>query len=230
MNYSFDEFNPGQVTLEIPAGEIPLNSITLSVLTFFEEKYQGLQNIFTIMKEDPEHLTKILWQLVKHKERFDYSYAKFKDFFQSKEIATAAGEAYKVLTKLIADSMPLIKNPKRHSELLKIRKAQSDNQSTITCYGEIYDRLATRYGITVAEFYNLTLRQVHILLEKMEDGKYKELEVQAALLGRKLQPRLMFTEVSEEQEKENDQQALEAVARLRREYEEKKKAKEVANG
>lgn len=223
MNYNFDEFNPSPPILALPLGEVALSNITLKHLTRIEETYGGLAKIFEEINKNAKTLIKVLWDLVLDKAFFKYSYKEFENHFLSHDIVKTSEEGYRVLNKAVATSMPLIKNPKRYKELQKIKKAQSENQSTISCYGEIYDRIATRYGYTVEEFYNLTLRQVHILLEKLEDGRYKDLEVQASLMGKKLKPRVTYSDFSEEQEADQEADAQEAFKRLQKEYQERQK-------
>lgn len=224
MKYNFDELNPSNVFFNMSDTEVELSCISLKNLTFIEEEFNGLENIFEVIKEKPETLIKILWRLVVRKEQFDYDYSKFKNKFLSFKIAETSKQAYASWTSLVARSMPLIKNKKRYQEIQKIKKAQQEdaNQST-TCYGDIYDSLASRYAYSLEDFYNLTLRQIHILLEKLEDGKYKELEIQASLLGKKLKPRVTYSDFSEEQEVEQQEQANEALAELQRKYKERQK-------
>lgn len=220
MNFNFDELNPAPPILKLSQGEVALSPITLKELTKIEESYGGLAKIFDKIKEKPMTLVDILWELVSDKSFFKYSRKQFQNFFLSADIAGTSKEAYRVLNKAIADSMPLIKNAKRYKELQKIKQSQQEDASGSTCYGAIYDALASRYGYTVEQFYNLTLRQVHILLAKLEDGKYRDLEVQASLMGKKLKPRVTYSDFSEEQEADQDEQALEALKELQKRYQE----------
>jgi len=50
----------------------------------------------------------------------------------------------------------------------------------------LYDILAQRYCYTLDEFYNLTNRQLFVLLEMVSKNKFKEMEFKASLAGREL--------------------------------------------
>ena len=112
--------------------------------------------------------------------------------------------------------MPLIKNSQRLKELNDIKNLDDESKP---CYARYYDTLAKRYGYTIEQFYGLTLRQVHILLNTSNDQSYDELEVQAALMGRKLKPKMKMLDVSVEEEMDQEQDAMDALKRLRERYE-----------
>ena len=79
----------------------------------------------------------------------------------------------------------------------------------------IYDALASRYGYTLTEFYELTLRQVTQLLKVSSKAKHKELAQEAALHGVKLKDQLTPLEATDDERAEYDKQANAALERLR---------------
>lgn len=79
----------------------------------------------------------------------------------------------------------------------------------------IYDALASRYGYTINEFYELTLRQVTQLLKVSRKAKHKELAQDAALHCVKLKETMQPIDVSDEERGEQDKQASAALDRLR---------------
>lgn len=130
-----------------------------------------------------------------------------------------AGHAYKSIKRVLDLSSPLIKNPERLKDQLAMQETQG---APSPCYGVYYDRIAKRYGYSIDQFYELTLRQLHILLSVINEESYHELEVQASLQGRELKPRMEVLDITPEQEKEQEQAAQDAYAELQRRYEEGK--------
>lgn len=131
-----------------------------------------------------------------------------------------AGLAYKAIKRVLDISSPLIKNPERLKTQIQMQQAQG---AKAPCYGVYFDRVAKRYGYTIDQFYDLTLRQLHILLNVIKDESYQELEVQAALQGRELKPQMEVLDITPEEEKEQESAAKDAYNRLMQAYEERKK-------
>lgn len=221
MNFKYNELYPQKPILTIGNFELEIEILSLKHLVYIDETYGSVQQLLDKIKDEGTILMDIMWYLVLDKSIFDFKKLSFVEAFTSKDIIETAKKAYECLNKTIILSMPLIKNAKRYKEIQKIKKAQNDDQSSVTCYGQIYDKLAMRYGYTIEDFFNLTLRQVHILLEKSASGLHKELEVQAALMGRELKPQVTFSDFTEEEEEENNSDALAAFERLKKEYEQK---------
>ena len=221
MQFSVEEFRPPCPIMFIEGEEFELSLITLNIDARLKEKISRLENIFEEIKKRPELLLEVIWLLVLDKSRFAFRYEKFKQrFLSSGSTVDQTKKCYEALSDSIARSMPLIKNKRRYDELNKIRNTQSDESKP--CYGVYYDTIAKRYSYSIDQFYNLTLRQLHILLNVIGDKGYEELEVQAALQGKKLKPRIKFEDVSEEDDKKMDNEAAEIYARLKAEYEKKK--------
>jgi hypothetical protein len=228
MNFKYDEFLPHNPILSLLDFDLEIQILNLKSLAYIDLKYSSIPEMLEKIKEVPETLIEVLWYLIKDKNIFNFNKKLFKDLFLSGDIVENSKCGYDCLTQAIYLSMPLIKNEKRYKEIQQIKKAQNENQSSIMCYGAIYDNLANRYGLSLEDFNNLSLRQIHILLEKAASGLHKDLEIQAALVGKKLQPKLEFNDFTEEQEKENEDQAAEALKRLQEQY--KKNQENKING
>jgi len=224
MSYSVEELNPKNPVLIIDNKEIIISLITLQTEVSFIEQYGSLSAVFGIIQLTPEKIIDIIWELTANKDQFNSSLEVFKKFVLTSKgsIVDWAKDMSACLTEAIQKSMPLIKNQKRQKEIQEIKNSSVDSKP---CYATYFDTVAKRYGYTLDQFYELTLRQVHILLHTIGDKQYDELEIQAALQGRKLKPRMVFNDVSVEEEKEQEQQALDALSRLKKEYEERNKDK-----
>lgn len=225
MQFSVEEFRPQNPLVEIAQREIELSLITLHIDARFKEQFGGIDKIYSEITKNGARLFDAVWILLIDKSIYGYSKEKFKEEILS------AGDTFNFSRNLtnaintcIAHSMPLIKNKKMQDDFNKINQA-AGNENAKPCYGKYYDKLAKRYGYSIDQFFNLTLRQLHILLNVINDESYKEIEVQAALLGRKLKPKLEAMELTEDQDKKLDNEAQDAYARLKREYEERKAAK-----
>lgn len=218
MNFKYDELAPHNPVLCLVDFDLEIQILNLNHLAYIDQKYNSIQGLLDQIKITPETLIDALWYLLKDKIIFSYKKSLFKELFFSGDIIENSKNGYTCLTQAITYSMPLIKNEKRYKEIQQIKKAQNENQSSIMCYGAIYDSLANRYGLSLKDFYELSLRQIHILLEKASSGLHKDLEIQAALMGKKLQPKLEFNDFSEEQEKENEEEAMDALKRLQEQY------------
>jgi hypothetical protein len=222
MSYQIIDIRPPKPVLKIDSKEIKLSFITLDILNIFTAEYGGISAIYDAIEEDPMNVFTVIWQLIIDKNRFNYSAPSFYKY------CAKAKESLLDITKKMMDcldysiksSMPLIKNKKRLDELNKIRNIQANEAP---CYAKYYDTIASRYGHDLDQFYSLTLRQLHILLKTIEDKSYDELEIQAALAGRKLKPRMEFEDISEEQEKSREEDAQDALERLKKEYEQRNK-------
>jgi len=223
MSYTIEELNPLKPVLVIDDREIIISLITLHKEVIFKEKYGSLSKVFDAIKEKPEEIINVIWILTINKKEFGFSLEELKKFiFTSKQsILEWSKDMHRCLNESISKSMPLIKNQKRYKEIQEIKGSTTDTEP---CYAGYFDTIAKRYGgYDLDKFYELTLRQLHMLLSTIGDKQYEELEVQASLHGRKLKPRMTFEDISEEQEKEQEQQALEALKRLQDEYKERMK-------
>lgn len=227
MNYTADQLKPSNPVILIDGMEVELSLLTLSKTVKLQELYGELHLMYEKIAKDASMLLDIFWHLVIRKEMFDYRISTFKLSIQSKPLKDLGAELIEIFNTIVVNSMPLVINKKRMDDINKLKKATDDGKP---CYAKYYDALAKRYGITLNEFYELTLRQITAHLETINDEAYSELEVQASLAGKKLKPRIVYNQVTEEEEKEQEKEALDAVARLQKEYEERQKNKEVNNG
>lgn len=87
----------------------------------------------------------------------------------------------------------------------------------------MYDTIASRYKYTIKEFYDLTLRQIQYLCKLANVNIYREATFTASLHRIKLKPVIEPLKVSKKEREAFDKQALSALARLQKRYEEKKK-------
>lgn len=86
------------------------------------------------------------------------------------------------------------------------------------CYGRIYDSIASRYHYTIDEFYELTTRQIMLLLKILGDAKYEEFKLQATLHGVKLKPRPEALVIKKEDKELYDKQARATLKKLRKRF------------
>lgn len=224
MSYTVEEFNPQKPVLVVDDQQFDISFITLQKEVTFKAQYGSLNKMFENLKENPQIVISVMWELLIDKLYFNYSYKKFEKFILTTEesLLDVSKKMTACLNDSVAKSMPVIKNKKRYKELQDIKKAQSEGNAD-PCYVVYYDSVSKRYGYTIEQFYELTLGQLHKILQVIGDKVYEELEVQAALQGKKLKPRVKFDDVSEEQEEQNDAHALEALKELQRKYKERNK-------
>ncbi len=219
MAFSVEELRPSNPTLVINEREFSLSLITLHIDARIKEKFGKLENIFTEIRKHPMKIFDVLWILIIDKAAFNNSPKELKSFVLSQgktsEVTILITDT---IHEAIGKSMPIIKNKKRYDELMKINQAKEE---TKICYAVYYDTLAKRYGYSIDDFYNLTLRQLHILLNVVGDQSYEDLEVQAALQGKKLKPRMKPLDIEESDDKQLDDDAVAAHARLMKEYKER---------
>ena len=221
MSYTVEELKPLNPVLIIDKREIIISLITLHHEVIFKDVYGSLPKAYEKIKEDPTEILNIIWILALNKTQFGFSLEVFKKFVLTSNdlISVWSKDMQRCLNESVSKSMPLIKNQKRYKELQEIKGATTDSEP---CYATYFDTIAKRYGgYDLEKFYGLTLRQLHMMLNTIGDKQYEELEVQAALQGRKLKPRMKFEDISEEQEKDQEQQALDALKKLQDEYKER---------
>lgn len=223
MGYSICELKPLNSVLVVDNEEIPLSLITFRIDVILSDKFGSVPGALSAINEDPINILKIIWPLVINKEKFSNSFAGFEKYcFESKEsIVLWSKRMTNCLYEIIKKSMPLIKNHKRHKEIQEINSTQSEDFG-VPCYATYFDTVAHRYGYSIDQFYDLTLRQLHILLKTIGDKQYEELEIQAALAGRKLKPKIKFNDISLKEEEDHEKQALDALEKLQQRYKDNK--------
>jgi len=221
MGFQLHEFSPAQVVLKIDTKSIDLSFMTLAINTKIHDEYGSVADVFKSLDADPPKIIDVIWLLVLDKNQFGESIEGFKKFVFSSRQPTGewAKEMTRCLYDIITKSSPVIKNAKRYEEMQEIKGGLDKKE---ICYATYYDSIAMRYGYDIPTFYNLTLRQLQIMLMTIRDETHSELEIQAALNGRELKSRIKFEDITEEQEADNESQALDALAQLQKEYEEKK--------
>lgn len=220
MPFTVEELRPANPILVIDR-DIPISLITLHIDSKFSASFGKLENVYSEIRRDPMRIFEAIWILILDKSEWKNSTA-FKHYCLSQnQTSEVTARMMGALQESIALSMPIIKNRERYNELMKINNSQ---ESRKPCYGVYYDTLAKRYGYTIDQFYELTLRQLHILLHIVGDQSYEEIEIQAALQGKKLKPRMKPLEFDEKEDKAMDEDAKEIHARLMKEYKEKQGA------
>ena len=189
MQYSISDLRPANPILSIGDRIFTISLITLHIESIIKDKFCALNDIHEKINKNPLIIFDIIWILIINKDQFK-DYTEFKNYIydqaKTSEVAAAIRD---VVYESFSRSMPKVKNKAKYDELLKINQA---NESAKICYGIYYDKLAKRYGYTIDDFFNLTLGQLHILLTVSSDQSYEEIEMQAALQGRKMKARMKF--------------------------------------
>ena len=227
MSYSVEDLNPALPVLIIDGKEITISFVTLHLEVIFKDQYGSLPKLFEELEKNKQLIIPIIWELVINKPQFNNSVEDFKKcIFSTKEsLIDVSKKMTACLNDSVHKSMPLIKNKQRYEDIQKLKKATTDEATEKPCYATYFDTVAKRYGYTLDQFYELTLRKLHIILNTIGDESYKELEVQAALNGVKLKPRMTYRDVSPEEEKEQEEDAFAALKKLKENYEKGKKDK-----
>lgn len=214
MHFTVEEFNPSKPRLILSGKEIELKVLDLKADGLFKEQFGSLTRIFDLITLEPLRLYEAAWILVDKKEIFNYSPKDFREW-----ALQTPGESARLtiiaINECFAKSYPIIKNRAKYEAMIKL--ANETNPKPI-CYGVYYDKISKRYGYSIEQFYSLSLRQLHILLNVIGDQSYEDLEIQAALLGKKLKPRMEFNDLEEKQDKMLDDEAADTLKRLQDEY------------
>lgn len=221
MSFSISEFCPTKPKAVLNEMELDFNVLTLASDTLIREDFGELNYVLETFKVNPFRIYDIAWILLDRKDLFNYSPKKFRDF-GLKQAVDNSKILYFTINECITKSIPIIKNRKRYEELLKLQAEKNDKP---ICYGVYYDKIAKRYGYTIEQFMALTLRQLHILLSVSNEQTYEEIEVQAALQGRKLKARMDYKDIEEKEDKRLDDDAKEMLAREMKAYQERQAQK-----
>lgn len=216
MSYEIEELNPIKSVLIIDSLEMGISPITLHHEVIFKNKYGSIAKMFEELNEEPTKIMSIMWDLLEDKNIFKNNYKIFHNSCMAAKEPTLdwSKKMKQCLDATTSNSFPLIKSVKRQKELAQIKNTENKKP----CFAVYYDSISSRYNYTITEFYKLTLRQIHIMLKTINDKKYEELEIQAALNGVKLKPKMVYDDISEEQDEEQEEAANEAFKRLKDEY------------
>lgn len=216
MAYSADDLNPTNPYITVDGVDFEFEVMTLRAEAKMREKFGDTYKVYEKIKEEPLRLYDALWILLRNKEFFKQSKKDFIHYFMNNmDTLSFSKQSMTVINDCFLKSAPIIKNISKMQELAKI-KAQQDEKPV--CYGVYYDKIASRYGHTIDQFFNLTLRQLHILLKVSNDEKYQEIEVQAMLQGRKLKGKMEYVDIDEELDKKAESDAKEMHKKLMEEY------------
>jgi len=226
MDIEIHELRPAAVTLVLGTSTLTLRAFTLDDEVWAIENFGSTNRMGELAASGNSDkglvLFKVIWHLLAHKGEWPL-YSDFETYLLGMGkafVVKQSGTFYDALRKTLINSAPLIKNVERMKILAKQAEALGAKAPSYVSY---YDKLARTYGFTLEQFYNLTLRQLHLLLNGVQEGDYSALEIQAALAGRKLQPRVSVDlNVTPEQEADQEVEAKEAHKRLMQDYLDKK--------
>lgn len=227
LEFNIEELKPYPVFVEVKDEEVELLPFNLNHEVYVIKHFKDLNSMISLMNKSNKtkeeilhqttHLLNLTWTLIKDKEQFKNSKANFVNSFINNKHIKAGRKLSDAIIDSIINSLP------RQDKIAASDLDGNSGEGNKICYANYYDRLAKRYGLSIDDFYNMTLRQVHGLLVISGGEEYKELEVKAAIAGRKLKPRIETRYTSREEEASNDLQAKEAVAELQKLYEERQK-------
>lgn len=223
MNISLEEFNPYIDAVILNGQSFQTRAFDLSAEVWAAKHFGSLASYIEKLKAgDPAAIYAAFYTLLETKE---YNYGAFVRHFVLKGKEKPREVAQKIidhLSQLVLDAQPLVKNPKRMKEISEaLGRGELPNAYNYAVY---FDRVAKRYGYTVKDFYSLTSRQLHAIFKAMQVTDREELEVKAALHGKQLKDKIHYYDISPEEEKAHEEQAYDALERLR------KRAKEMSNG
>jgi len=207
------DFRPSRVEVLRKNGEIiEFSPFDLDKEVYVIEKFGSLSKFIEKLNSDKTTLLRIIYKFVDNE--------KLKNFFSAEDFdrddIIKLNEAF---TKTILNSMPAVNNS-NYKDFLKIHNLTGDVKAD---YIKYYDKFARRYGYSLDDFFKLTRRQLVALMEGIQDGDHEDLEVKASLSGKKLKPRTKMLEVSDEQNKENEDQAMKALLDMKNKYKAKVK-------
>lgn len=222
MAYELQDLYPQKYVLKLGNSDFELSLITLKKEVWFKYHYGSIQDAIDSLNKDPLQIFKLIWELLEDKSLFKDIETFKKYCMQVKNKDELGFKMSEGFNHSIAQSMPLIKNVKRYKDIQEIKGAADSNKP---CYVKYFDRLSNRYGWSLDKFMELTLRQLHMMLKAVNDGEYEDLTVQAALVGAKLQPRMEFEDITEEEEAQQDADALAALKRLQEDYKKRQGSK-----
>ena len=230
MAIKIDELYPLPVPFNIHNKEYQAGLFTLKVELWILEQFENLEEFNHALIKPPEDRPFILFEFI-YELLINNPHDSIEDFLKhvlskgQHGLVAAVKATTNASDEIIIRSMPLVRSIKKLEQLKEIRAASGAGDSE-PCYAAYYDKVARSYGYTLQDFYNLTTRQLFLILTAIEDGDYIELEQKAAIAGRQLKPRLTIVDISEEQEAENDQARNELLERMKKIHADHVKGKE----
>lgn len=215
MSYLLEELRPPNPTIEMGELTLEFSLITLNLTVKFTALYGSLNETLDVINKDATQIFKITYAMLLDKSKFvtQKSFEKYM-FSNMKNLVDVGSELTRVFHESVIASLPQLKNRKLQSEFNKAIGADE----TKICYGKYYDMVASRYSYTLDKFMELTLRQLVIVLDISGDSSYEELEVQAALAGRKLNPRVKALDIDEKTDAKQDADAQEMFKEKMRKF------------
>lgn len=215
MGHALEELRPNNPAMNVDNYVIEFNLLSLKLINKFTKIYGSISKALTLIEKEPSKIYEMSYLLISDKEKFP-TQATFKLFLDSSSFTTdsIASELLRCFYESVIASLPVVKNQKLKEEYQKAL----GHEAKEPCYGEYYDTVAKRYSYTIDDFMNLTLRQLHIILTVSSDGIYEEFEVQAALLGKQLKPRMKMVDIDEATDKEQDEMALQMLKEQQAKY------------
>jgi len=215
MSYLLEELRPPNPTIELDDSTLEFSLITLNLTVKFTALYGSLNATLDIINQDASQIFKITYAMLLDKSKFptQKSFEKF-IITNTKNLVDVGSSLTRVFHESVIASLPQLKNRKIQNEF---NKAIGADEKEI-CYGKYYDMVASRYSYTLDKFMELTLRQLVIVLDISGDSSYEELEVQAALAGRKLNPRVKALDIDEKTDAKQDADAQEMFKEKMRKF------------
>jgi len=211
MPYTLDELRPLNPAIVVNDDSIEFNLLDLNAVNVLTKKYGSISLSVEHISKNPSDIFEMAYFLLKDKSKFE-RLINFINYLHASKLNTIqiAQELTRVFHESVIESMPVVKN----SKLVEEYQNAMGMEFQKPCYGKYYDTVAKRYSYTIDEFMKLTLRQLHIILTISNDGAYEELEVQAALLGKQLKPRMKMIDIDEKTDKEQDEDAQRMLKEL----------------
>lgn len=211
MNITMNEFSPFISPLEIGDNVLHCRAFDLRAETWAEQNFESLSNFISLITEgNSSAIYAGIHTLLVKKDISFSAFVKTICLKPHKDAKENLKTMFDYLIELLKDSQPMIKNPTRAKEIQKA-KAKAENEDVN--YASIFDKVAARYGYSIETFFSLTSRQLHAVFKAIGDADYKDLEVRAALAGRKLKEQMHFPDITVEEEESNHSDALGAIER-----------------
>lgn len=213
MGFSFSDLLGNRIEITICDKEFELSLITIEKHLRIVEMCGSINNLFEHFKKENLALLDFVYMLIKDKT--DLSKSDYYNLYLKTPDKIELGKQLQIkIQQIIKASYSEVREKSQNEIDMEILNSavSGDNDK---CIGKAYDLLAKRYGYTLQDFSQLTLKQLDILLEVCSESVVDEFDTQAALHGRKTKPRMKVKKT----EKKED----EALDKMMKEIYEKQK-------
>ena len=207
-----DEFNPFIEPLDINGHLLETGPFSLYAEVWAAKNFESFETyVDLVMNGESVAIYSGIYTLLKDR---NVTYAKFvKALLKLDDPKNVLQKLGNHLAYLIKSAQPIIKNPERLKEIKKALGKEEGDHDFEENYAVYFDKIARRYGYSIDTYFSQTSRQLHACFKAMEEEDYKDLELRAALAGRKLKERIKYRDVSPEQEAQEVDQAQAAIER-----------------